>query len=200
MPGEHLQETTVEDLRHSKKVAGELNPVVIDKRTGKVVSGEHRLEAGWKKIVYIETKDDAEFHRLRMHYNLQRRLAPDEWSNEFIEYAEALIKTGLPYPEVLKELLENAPFKDKKYAYEFIPDYLKSNEGRPRQFQESETQAPEPFTHGGFTFGPKDEAPAAKIGGLDSHEFCPECGRKVEVTCKGCGTPLRSTNSGYVKA
>jgi len=130
-----LDEDQVEQLKRSKRSVGELTPIVKDTRTGKIISGLHRERAGWKKVVWIDTKDDLQFWKLKMHFNIQRELPPAEWAEMFTAYAEAMEKSGLSNKEIVDALIADSPFHPN-YTYEYIPDRYK--QFRPSRFQEPE--------------------------------------------------------------
>lgn len=170
-----IQEDSIDELRRSKAIVGELNPIVKDRRTGQTISGKHREQVGWSKVVWVDTKDDLQLMRLKIHYNVQRQKPPKEWASELTEYAELMAKSGSTNPEIVKELISVSPF-GKSFTYEFIPQRFKSMEGRPRgQFPGVETKPA-----AGFSVAPPVDEP-----------------RKEElVTCSSCG--LRGTVIAHV--
>ena len=126
-----LQEDAIDELWRSRKVVGELNPVIWDDRRNEAISGTHRLKAGWKSIKHIRTKDDLEFFRLKLHYNVQRGMPPAEVVSMLEAYGDVLLAAGrVPGGELMAEIIEASPWLER-YTYEMTPRRFKSDEGRP---------------------------------------------------------------------
>lgn len=139
-----LQEDAVNELKRSRGIVGELSPVVWDDRRDEVVSGAHRLKAGWKNVKHIWTKDDVEFFRLKVNYTVQRQMPPIERASMLEAFALALEKAGKTNREIIDELIAASPLHPSN-TYAYIPDHYKSKEGRPRkgEFSQGETNLPE---------------------------------------------------------
>jgi hypothetical protein len=166
-----LQTDAVDELRRSRKVVGELVPVIWDDRRNEPISGAHRIKAGWKKIEHILTKDDLEFFRLKLHYSVQRQMPPAEVVAMLEDYGEALIGAGAePGGKLMHAIVEMSPW-DERYTYEMIPRRFKSDEGRPPgpSLRSPQTQTPLPDG-----FEPASDAPQQHL-----------------ITCSRCG--LRGT-------
>lgn len=82
----------VENLKASEALVGQLEPVVISKRTGRVVSGEHRLRgnANWR-TEYRDFTNDFEEELARIEYNNQRQVPEEELKLRFSHLAEAAV-------------------------------------------------------------------------------------------------------------
>jgi hypothetical protein len=176
---EFIQPEQVANLRRSKKIVGELQPVLWDDRTKRPISGNHRVKAGWKSIKHIRTKDDMEFWRLKMHSNLQRSVSMTEFAAELGVYAQVMEKAGVKPDGIVKELLEVSPF-NTNYTYEFIPNRYKRSEGYAPRIRKSEFAK---------EVAPKEGEPPVAIKEPDEHFLkqhrCPNCGVMLRITPTG---------------
>lgn len=130
-----IQVDAVKELKRSRLSVGELLPVVIDRRTNKVISGNHRLKAGWHKREYVTTKDDVEAAKLTLHYNVGRKgMPPEEIVTMLVALGDALLTAGKkPGSQVMQQIFEMSPWEDS-YTYEMIPRRFKNQgdgPGRP---------------------------------------------------------------------
>ena len=189
MESQFIQTDALEELGRSKKVVaerttvpnGEIHPIIKDKRTGRIISGEHRNRKGWRSVQWVTTRDDLEFWTLKMHANVQRQKPQAEFVHELEQYAKVMEKAELPNEQIVKELLAISPYHPN-YTMSFIPNHYKSSEGRPKkediEFQKSETKTPPGFA---IADDGADDSPKEKL-----------------LTCKNCGfrgTPI----AGYLQ-
>ena len=129
---EFMQPDAIQELRRSKRVVGELAPVIWDDRRQEAVSGDHRLKAGWKDVRHIRTKDDAEFYLLKLHHNVQRKMPPGEVVAMLAAYGEALVKGGMqPGGALMRKIVDASPW-DERYTYEMVPRRFKNEAGPGR--------------------------------------------------------------------
>jgi hypothetical protein len=170
----------IENLRRSKSLVGELLPVVIDKRTGKILSGVHRKQAGWTKIEYVTTKTDSEAIKLVAAFNAQRGLTENEKGALFRAMGEALEKEGKTNAEIAHILRFDFIHYNPNYAYTYIPKSYLSDEGRPKGL--SFTQNETPPANSAF-----DERPRTDNDSGDSVHIgkCWNCGVEGKITQTG---------------
>ena len=167
-----VQEDDIGELRRSKKVVGELNPVIWDDRRDEVVSGAHRLKAGWKTVKHIRTRDDVEFYRLKLHYNIQRGMPPAEVVSMLANYGDALIAQGMvPGGKLMAAICEMSPWK-KRYTYEMVPRRFKNEDGPGRPEGSPNLQPPQIPKRLPASIVDEDEAPA---GPALVQATCPRC-------------------------
>lgn len=173
-----MNDDVVEDLKRSKKLVGELHPVVIDDRTGQVLSGAHRKKAGWTKIEHITTKTDSEAIRLIAAYNAQRGLTETEKVDLFRMMAEALAQEGKTNAEIIHALRFDFIHYHPNYAYTYIPKSYLSGEGSPRgqSLREPETQT---FPEGARPRNDSDTGESVRVG------ECWNCHVKGKITLTG---------------
>lgn len=129
--GVGLEKDQLSDLRASRKIVGELLPVVKDQR-GRVLNGRHRLAVGWKSTVVMPVNDDLDFLIRRLHFLVQRRASAAEQSEVVIGICEELERHGVPAEKVASKLVQEISPWESSYTYSLIPDRYKSGVGRPR--------------------------------------------------------------------
>jgi len=84
------------DLAISKKVVGEIYPVIKD-QYGNILDGKHRkaVDPNWKETV-VEVRDELEALLVRVHANIMRREIPIEEKQEWVREARRILqKRGL---------------------------------------------------------------------------------------------------------
>jgi hypothetical protein len=129
---EEIEKEIVEQLARSKNIIGELNEVVYDS-DGEILSGRHRIKAGWEKEKVIDTEAMAKKFNLprtfvkemiKMHFNVQRRASREETQRRLLLMAEELLKMGVAKPNIASELAKWVPY-DQKYILELLPQEYK---------------------------------------------------------------------------
>ncbi len=161
---EEIEQEIIEQLIKSKGILGELNEVVYDS-DGEILSGRHRIKAGWEKERVIDTEATAKKLNLprklvkemfKMHFNVQRRPSKEETQRRMLLMAEELVSAGVPKENVASELAKWVPYSDR-YIRELLPDEYKheemareiaelvpQKEGEPELVQPTEGQKTEP--------------------------------------------------------
>jgi hypothetical protein len=126
-----LEEEQLSDLKSSRKIVGELLPVVKDQQ-GRVLNGRHRLAAGWKSSVVMPVRDDLDFLLKRLHFLVQRRASAAEQSEVITSICKELERQGIPTEKIASKVVREISPWESSYTYEVIPDRYKSAVGRPR--------------------------------------------------------------------
>lgn len=93
-----IQKSVIEDLERSRKVVGELYPI-LEAADGEIVDGLHRKEAGWESRVTLENVT-SKLQKLVVRYQAHRRrkMAFSERRALMDGIAEEVIKEGLGLP------------------------------------------------------------------------------------------------------
>jgi hypothetical protein len=126
-----LEEEQLSDLRTSRKIVGELLPVVKDQQ-GRVLNGRHRLAAGWRSTVVMPVRDDLDFLLKRLHFLVQRRASAAEQSEVITGICRELERQGIPPGKIASKVVQEISPWESSYTYSLIPDRYKSAVGRPR--------------------------------------------------------------------
>lgn len=138
-----LNQEHIQDLRDSRKIIGELSPLVIDS-DGEILAGIHRKEAGWLTTHYIDTealaKDwnvprEVAKEMVRVNSNVQRRVKAEETQASLLKMAKAFEFHGIPKEKIAAEIARSVPFTHQYVLY-LLPDKYKQTEkavspGRP---------------------------------------------------------------------
>jgi len=139
-----LDKNTIETLKKSKEILGELYPVIIDEETGEPISGRHRKQAGWEFIEKFPKEKKEEIAKklnipvevvpliLRIHTNVQRNISKVERKQEVNQLAEFLLKNGVPKGLLVKRLQELLPFS-QQYILQLLSDEYKLEEQQKRK-------------------------------------------------------------------
>lgn len=103
----------------------QLQPVVRDKRTGKIITGRHRKEANpdWWEVV-IETKDDVDALVKMIKGDTQRRVSEGERSRKLLALAYALKLKGVPEFDICKEINKRTGYS-QQWVGRHLPDNFK---------------------------------------------------------------------------
>lgn len=109
---EELNQEIVENLKRSRNLLGELEPVLID-QNGNVIDGRHRLKAypGWAaKTIQISDRKSAIIYRL--HKNFRRDVSKDELRKLLDELALILKQEGIPQERIAREIVHLSPYSE----------------------------------------------------------------------------------------
>jgi hypothetical protein len=128
-----LETDNVSDLRRSRKIVGELMPVVRAKGSphhdGETLNGRHRKEAGWSSVVEMQIETDLDFWVRRLHFLVQRRSTEQELMETFDNICSELEKGGHKTETVAHYVVANlSPFKEG-YTLALIKDRYKRSGG-----------------------------------------------------------------------
>jgi len=126
-----LEEDQLSDLKTSRKVVGELLPIVKDQK-GRILNGRHRRAAGWKSTVVMVVTDDLDFLVKRLHFLVQRRASTAEQSEVVIGICAELEKRSVPLGKIASKVVQEISPWEPSYTYSLIPDRYKSAVGRPK--------------------------------------------------------------------
>ena len=135
-----VEEEIVEFLGKSKGVVGELSEIIVDS-DGEILSGRHRVKAGFERKRIVDTEAIAKNLGLprrfvkemyKIHFNTQRRPKPEETKRRLLVMAEELVSAGVPREHLVAKLAETTPFSDR-YIRELLPDEFKAIEFRHKE-------------------------------------------------------------------
>jgi len=176
------KKSVAEEEYDLKRVKKQLYPVLIDKRSGKIIDGAHRLLANsdWR-TESVETKDEGEYLVLRLQANLYRRNVSEEevrkWMNSLAEFFmfQKAIKAGKIVSTIAKETGYSVQriryYLDSKYKLKTSPikkTLVASVSGKRSRKKSQLMQANLTVSHPiSFT--------------------CPVCGEEVHISCNGKG-------------
>ncbi|MEM2367473.1 MAG: helix-turn-helix transcriptional regulator [Candidatus Bathyarchaeia archaeon] len=176
------------DLSLSKKVVGEIYPVIKDQH-GNILDGKHRkaVDPNWKETV-VEVKDELEALLVRVHANIVRREISVEEKQEWVREARRILqKRGLRGTQ--KEIAE-ALGVSRQWVSKFdTREGFVRNEKVPRRsnvvkYEISEVPLNEPQIAPETTVKESNEvwSPKAPID-VDTGKIitCPECGRSFRL-------------------
>lgn len=134
-------EDQVEDLKISEAMIGPLHPAIINKRTGHVVSGNHRLAANPNWPVRVIDVDQLEEEKISFHANIQRKMPQAEIIKRIRTICELIEKDkGVPAEECFSYARANGyiPFNEG-YARSLCPEKFK---------QQKRYTSPAPYERG----------------------------------------------------
>lgn len=130
-----MNEEIIEQLELSRKIVGEVNPMVVD-WDGELLSGQHRKQAGWVKTHKVDSRELAEKWNvtplmakgmLRIHLNIQRKPSREETQKLLMELAKELEKTGIQKDKIASELVKIVPYS-QRWIEMLLPQELKRAE------------------------------------------------------------------------
>ena len=113
----------IEELKISKKKIGELYPIIINKRTGRTLSGMHRGKAGWESRTYVDIPPGLDELRVIAASNAQRIIPLEEKQCWITECRQLLQEKGMKGTQ--KEIAEAL---GKSQAWVSINDPVKHYE------------------------------------------------------------------------
>lgn len=95
-----MHKDLIEGLRKSRKLVGELQPVIKNQR-GEILVGKHRHGAfpNWSSMT-IEQKDELQKLLIILHGSFQRRLSKKEVRQMHLDIAKLLEERGTPRKEI----------------------------------------------------------------------------------------------------
>ncbi|MFQ6077116.1 MAG: hypothetical protein ACE5Z5_13465 [Candidatus Bathyarchaeia archaeon] len=144
MSRKELDQEVVDGLRKSLKVLRPVYPIVKSKRTGRIVDGLHRYEAGpttYEKYCVELDMDEKEEILYRIHLNFRRKVSREERKRQLIELARVLEKQGVTRGEMVSEITKMVPFTER-WVRELLPDKYKMVE-KAREVAEVTSAKPE---------------------------------------------------------
>jgi hypothetical protein len=112
------------ELERSRKLVGELYPVLVDQH-GTIISGNHRLAAGWKSRQKIVVKDKLDELMKRQAAMIQHQNVANDHIALLREMCEEVEKKGIPKHKVGKYVVDHCSALHKTYTYELIPNEYK---------------------------------------------------------------------------
>ena len=118
------EEDVINDLRMSRKLVGELLPVIKDQK-GRILNGRHRKLAGWRSEVVLPVKDDLDFYIKRLHFLVQRKASIAEQAESIRLICEELSKRGMPDDQIMEHVVTKISPWGRSWTYELIPDRFK---------------------------------------------------------------------------
>jgi hypothetical protein len=126
-----LQSEIVDELDRSRKIKGELSPIIVD-QFGNVLNGRHRKAAGWQSIRVIPVKDDLDRAMVKLQFMVQRRATQAEHIELLTEICIRLEEQGRDPITIADYVAKHfSPF-ERSYTYALIPNRYKRATGRPR--------------------------------------------------------------------
>jgi|GEM_PF-6152828 len=174
-----------------KKYKRQLYPVIVDKCSGKVIDGVHRLDAdpNWRKEV-IETKSEDEFLILRLQANLHRRTVPETeirgWINELAEYyLTHSVKKG----EIALRIAEEAGYSQQRVRYYLDEKYKLKTAPARKTLAASVSQTANDWWERQQAkekrcYIPTETCPLCGTYNEEKANICPECWKKIEQIFK----------------
>ncbi|MEM1553168.1 MAG: hypothetical protein QXH03_10960 [Candidatus Bathyarchaeia archaeon] len=200
-----IDKEEVEFLSKSRKILGELYPIIVDK-TGVILVGKHRAQAGWTSKKEIDLKDIARALNLpetedgltlaslilTLHSNIQRRPTKKETRETLTEMAKIMERMGVPKEKICSELSKLLPYSDR-YIRELLPEEYKM-ESKARFAELTPQIAPTELREGVEAVAEtrpvrtKEELrkvmetiPAHPISEIFDEVPCPYCGKTLRV-------------------
>lgn len=138
-----IDSKTVEELRASRQGFEGYPVLYCLQHPTFILSGRHRLEAGWKERQAVDVQSFAQMwgvsheiaHQvLRDRLNVQRAVSKDERAESVGTVAEALLASGAKTGEIVAELRKLFPAFSESYLRQLLPakfkDEAKSEAGR----------------------------------------------------------------------
>ena len=124
-------EEHLEDLKRSFKAVGAIRPILINKKTGKIVSGCHRLAAVPEWPVEEVELSPLQEEVIGFHDNVQRRMTPSEISKRITKICMILEGQGIPTAECFStaRLHGYIPLSES-YTRDLCPDRFKMRKSR----------------------------------------------------------------------
>lgn len=120
-----LDQEQVKDLKRSKRIVGEIDPVILDQR-GRAISGRHRKAAGWKTRRVVKVKDELDYLVKRLHMTVQRHSSQQEQAELFRGICKQIENQGrIDKEKIGKFVLDNISPFEKSYTTELLPDEYK---------------------------------------------------------------------------
>lgn len=141
MQGILIDQDLREELKRSKRVIGELYPIIVDKRTGNTLVGNHRKAAGWRSVRLIDTKDEMQALQIQQAGMIQHGNSMNDHLRVLRRMCELAEKAhGIQKQKVGKYVVERISMLRKSYAYQLIPNEYKM-QTRPHE-EEREGKIP----------------------------------------------------------
>jgi len=121
-----LDKDVVERLRNSDYRFRWSFPVIMSRRTNRIIDGRHRKAADPKwTTIYIDTEDDAEEFAARLVLNLNRRTMNEEEKRILVgAIAEQLLMKGVKRENLVDEIMRITKLS-KSWVYKYLPDEFK---------------------------------------------------------------------------
>lgn len=129
-----IDQEVVEQLRLSMLGFRPVYPVLRDARTGEILAGRHRKEAGWSKVQDVDVDQyaaewgvphDVAAEKIRSSLNIQRGVPKEETAESLTRAGTALLKAGVQRSEIVKKLAEFFPWFKDSYIRNLLPPELK---------------------------------------------------------------------------
>ncbi len=112
--------------------SGAIHEIIIDDRTGRVLSGSHRKKSdpAWPEN-HIRTKNELEAQLIILHSNFQRQVSSEETCVHLLKIAECLeAEQGIPKHRIAQTLLEYLPMSQRRIQ-ELLPREYKEKPRTP---------------------------------------------------------------------
>jgi hypothetical protein len=139
----------IRELMHSRKIIGEIYPV-LQTKDGRILVGKHRAAAGWRKEEIVDDRLQkiakelgvslkAAEKILIIHSNKQHRPSKKETQSHLIQLCKTLEEDGYPTDKIAQRVAELVSDKyDRRYVLSLLPDKYKQQQkavspGRPSQ-------------------------------------------------------------------
>ena len=149
-------EEIVELLKRSRETLGEIYPIIVAP-DGEVLSGRHRVKAGWRRTHTANVEKVAERFGvpektakkiIKLHMNIQRRPPQEETRAIIVEMARDLEELGVEKKKIASELVRRGmvPYTER-YVQMLLPDEYKQVEHKPKEpeiFRVSKTAGEKP--------------------------------------------------------
>ena len=124
------EEEEIEQLRRSKKLVGELYPIIIGicpEHGEEYIAGHHRKRAGWKSVIRVQCRSHLDLLQRREASTIQRKSSMNEHVERLRELCEEVWRQKLvssPF-QVCKYVVTNLSALPKSYAYDLIDNRWK---------------------------------------------------------------------------
>jgi hypothetical protein len=168
----------IEDLRRSREIDGELNPIKVD-QFDRVIDGRKRKLAGWKSKQVIQVSDDLDFLHKRISSMLHWPTSESDWIEVFTRIC-IIRSQSMPEQAVCAYVSKHdSPFSEQR-TRELVPDRFKRSGGYDLPERKPVSFVDAPQVVGGYKITPTPlPAERAALEWPCAHCGCPADWRKA---------------------